>query len=170
MNEVSFYLTEGRRVFSVCPRCGAVHRLSELALAKRGEHETDWLDELRGQRQGLEGTLAGLEEQRKGMVAEARRRAEVEELPQLLRRAAPAFDGTSIDPRDVRILFHPVEFAVFEGMNSGDGVRGVTLLHLGRGGALVEGIGAAVERGNVGWRTIRVDDDGNVRVDATRAR
>lgn len=152
----------------MCPRCGAVHRLNELALASRGEHETDWLDELRSQRQTLEQALAGLEDQRRKLVTEARRRAEQEELPQLLRRAAPAFAGTNIDPRDVRILFHPVEFAVFEGMNAEDGVQGVTLLHMGRGGPLVEGIAAAVEHGNVGWRTIRVDDDGNVRVDARK--
>lgn len=152
----------------MCPRCGQVHRLSELSLAKQGRPELDWLDDLRTRRDALQREMAELEEKKKQYQAEARRQAERERLPRLLERVAPAFVGQSIDPRDVRVVFQPVEFAVFEGMNSDDGVQGVSLVHLGRANELLESIATTVQRGSVGWRTIRVDDDGNVTVDAAR--
>lgn len=154
----------------MCPRCGQVHRLSELSLAQQGRPRLDWLDDLRTRRDAVQREMVGLEEKRKEYQAEARRQAEQERLPRLLERVAPVFVGQSIDPRDVRVLFQPVEFAVFEGMNSDDGVQGVSLVHLGKANELLESIATAVERGSVGWRTIRVDDDGNVTVEAARTR
>lgn len=170
MNELSFYLAEGRRVFSICPDCGEVHRLSNLSLAKKGKHEPDWLDEIEGKQLKVVEALEEMEAKKKALQAEARNRAEMEQLPKLLEHAAPAFVGAKIDPRDVRVLFDPVEFIVFEGMNTKDGVQGVSLLHLGRKGLLLRSIAQAIEGKNLGWSTLHVDDDGKVTVSRSDAR
>ena len=70
------------------------------------------------------------------------------------------FYKLKIDPRDVRTILHPLDFVVFRGMNSRDGVQDVGLVNLGTRTTISTSIRRAIDARNVGWRTIRVGDDG----------
>ena len=165
MSDLQTYLTEGRHIFSVCPECGSVHRLSDLALSRRGKYVPDWMDKIEGRRDSLERRKGTLEERAAEMQRVAKERAERKVLPQLLSRAAPMFYKLQIDPRDVRTIIHPLDFVVFRGLNSRDGVRAVDLVSLQQGNTFVPSIRKAVDAHELGWRTVHVGDKGTVSSD-----
>jgi predicted Holliday junction resolvase-like endonuclease len=165
VSDLQTYLTEGRHIFSVCPECGSVHRLSELALSRRGKYIPDWMDRIEGRRDALERRRGALEERASELQRVAKERAEQRVLPQLLSRAAPMFYKLRIDPRDVRTIIHPIDFVVFRGMNSRDGVRAVDLVSLQRGSAFAPSISKAIHANELGWRTVHVGDNGTVSSD-----
>jgi len=166
MNEISTFVREGRHIFSICPECGSIHRLSDLELSRRGKYIPDWMDKIDRRKDALERRRGSLDERAAILQGAAKERAEREVLPRLLKRAAPLFFEMNIDPRDVRTISHPIDFVVFDGMSSPAGVSEVSLLNLGARNAITSSIEAAIRRRNVGWRTIRVDDDGTVSTEA----
>ena len=46
VSDLALFLKQNRHLFSVCPECGNVHRLSDLQLAQKGRYQPDWLDAL----------------------------------------------------------------------------------------------------------------------------
>jgi predicted Holliday junction resolvase-like endonuclease len=165
MSEFSTFIKEGRHIFSICPECGSVHRLSELQLSRRGKYVADWMDKVERQRDTLEQRRGSLKERAAELQDIAKEKAERKVLPQLLQRAAPMFYKLGIDPRDVRTVSHPIDFVVFNGMNSRDGVQDVSLVNLGSVNAITSSIGKTIESRNLGWRTVRVRDDGTLESD-----
>jgi predicted Holliday junction resolvase-like endonuclease len=113
----------------------------------------------------VEKQRASLEERSAALQRAAKDKAEREVLPQLLRRALPAFYDLGIDPRDVRTVSHPLDFVLFRGMNSPSGVEEVALLSFGPPNPYGPSIRTAIQSHNVVWRTIRVGDDGSVSPD-----
>lgn len=162
MSDLPLFLKESRHIFSVCPECLAVHRLSQLQLSSKGRYKPDWMDEIEQEMGKLSGRMEKLEERAREFRMQAKERAERTELPRLLNRVAPVFVKQRIDPRDVRTLFHPVEFVIFEGMNSESGVRGVTFIQIGGPSAISRSIEKAIDGGNYGWNTLKIADDGRV--------
>jgi predicted Holliday junction resolvase-like endonuclease len=162
MSDISIFVREGRHIFSVCPECGSVHRLSELELSKPERYIPDWMDKVERQRDSLERRRGTLEERASLLQGVAREKAERRILPQLLRRAAPMFYELGVDPRDVRTIIHPIDFVVFKGMNSRDGVREVSLVNLGSQNAITSSIEDAIGAHELGWRTVRVGEDGTI--------
>jgi predicted Holliday junction resolvase-like endonuclease len=160
VSEYSTFFKEIRHIFSICPECGSVHRLSELELSRRGKYVPDWMDKIEKRRDALAQRHGSLDEKASGLQRAAREKATLEVLPGMLRRAAPIFFDLGIDPRDVRTISHPIDFVVFHGMGSSGGVQGVTLLSLTAQNALTKSIGVTIDGKNIGWRTIRVGDDG----------
>lgn len=162
MSDFSTFVREGRHIFSVCPECGSVHRLSELQLSRRGKYVVDWMDKIEGRRDTLEQRRGALEKRAAELQRVAKETAERRVLPQLLRRAAPMFYKLKIDPRDVRTIIHPLDFVVFRGLNSRDGVREVSLVNLGPQNAMTSSIENVIEAHELGWRTIRVGENGAI--------
>jgi predicted Holliday junction resolvase-like endonuclease len=155
------FIKESRHIFSVCPICGVVHRLSDLQIARKGDYQPDWLDKIDKQQDKLVMVQTDLEEKKKELRLAALERGEATELPKLLQRVAPMFVKWKTNPRDVRTIFNPVEFVVFDGMN-GDGVRSVSLVHIGGRNSIIRDIERAIERKDCGWKTLQVADDGTV--------
>ena len=122
----------------------------------------DWMDNLESRLVAWETRELNLQERRRELRHAAKQTAERRELPKLLRRVAPAFSRWKIDPRDVRAIFHPIEFVVFDGLNSERGVRGVTFVRLGEKDRISRSIERAIDRGDIHWNTIRLRADGSV--------
>jgi predicted Holliday junction resolvase-like endonuclease len=161
VSELSFFLKENRHIFSICPECGTVHRLSDLRPFHKG-YKPDWLDLLEDKGTHLQKRLASLQERAKELQKSAKDRAEREELPKLLGNLAPVFKRWKIDARDVRAVFDPVELVAFEGLNSDDGVQRISFLHLGHPHRLTTSLENAISEEKYRWNTLRLDDDGNI--------
>jgi predicted Holliday junction resolvase-like endonuclease len=162
MGEVSTFIQENRHVFSVCPECDSISRLSDLEIARRGTYVPDWLDRIE---QGLEKagqTKFALEQRAKELTDKARRQAEAEILPKRLKEIAPSFARCGLDPRDVSALLDPVEFVVFDGMSGADGVRRVIFLAIGERSRAQTDLERAIESKSYDWNLLRVGDDGKL--------
>lgn len=162
MSDLETYLEESRRVFSLCPECHAVWRLSELTLSRDGSFAPDWKDALDSETTQLRREQAELQRMEKAAKAEAIRRAQRERIPALLQRAAPTFVKQGIDPRDIRTLVDPTEFIEFRGYAAEQAIDSVRFLHLGSPSKVHESIANVISAGDFGWRTAQVNDEGTV--------
>lgn len=162
MNEFESFLKDGRHIFSVCPECGAVHRLSDIPLSYQGEVPfRDWKERLDADRDSLENERRGLVVQEKRLQDEYREKAQGEAMRPLLERVAPSFVRANIDPRDVRTIIEPAEFVEFRGYTKNT-IEAVRFLHLGSPTPLLDSIRRTLDAKEVGWLTLQVTDDGTV--------
>ena len=164
---VTFYRIQ-RNIFGVCPRTGDIFRLSDCQVNVRGKPTKDWMDDLERQRNLLarkEEALEGKEEALREIARDKGRKL----AQQAIKRVDPVFTPRKLNPDDAKVLFHPIDYVVFNGMKS-DVVRNLILLD--RKGSTKERIALqcsvekVIERENYEWLTLRVDDNGTVKEDS----
>lgn len=170
MTDMGAYLREGRHVFSICPECAEIHRLTDLQLSFKGRYTRDWLDDLQEELAQLGQRREDLEGRQRELKAAAKQKAERRILPQVLRKVVPTIHRWGIDPRDIRPLISPVEFVAFRGMNSEDGIREVTFLNLSGRNSLSESITESTTARRVAWATVRVRDDGVIEIEGSKGK
>ena len=75
------------------------------------------------------------------------------------------FSGAGYDPQDVKVIFNPVTYVVFDGMSQRK-LKTIQLLATppqnGATERMQSSIEGAISRGNVEFRTLRVDDRGRI--------
>jgi predicted Holliday junction resolvase-like endonuclease len=85
-----------------------------------------------------------------------------------LRKIDPTFSGREIDPQDVKVLFDPVEYLIFHGLNSDRGVdfvEFVSRVPTSRSQeSIVKSIDKTIRAGDVGFETLHMKDDGSFEV------
>jgi predicted Holliday junction resolvase-like endonuclease len=154
-----------QRILVVCPRCGGIHRLSELKLSYRAKPKRTWLDELRDKERRMGLAEERFEEQK----AELRQRAQEKgrrHLPSMLRKCVPAVSRLGYYPQDLKPMFDPIDFVVFDGMTLRDSVRRLVLLDGPpcdkRRERIQDSVRRVLKSGNYEWRTVRLGTDGKV--------
>ena len=155
-----------RNVLVVCPECGEIHRLSDLKLSFRGKATDSWWDayvDAEAQATAAEDRLRDERDKVRRKAAEKGRK----QLPALLKRVVPGICKRGYYPQDVKAMFDPVDFVVFDGMNTHSAVKRVVLLdgppNDKRRETAQRSIKAALKKGNFEWRTIRMDDMGQIK-------
>ncbi len=154
-----------QRILVVCPRCGGIHRLSEMKLSYRAKPKRTWLDELRDRKRRMDLAEERFEEQK----AELRRRAQEmgrRRLPAMLKKRVPTISRLGYYPQDLKPMFDPVDFVVFDGMTLRESVRRLVLLdgpaRDKRRERIQDSIRRVLKHGNYEWRTVRLGSDGKV--------
>ena len=82
-----------------------------------------------------------------------------------LKKIDPVFSGSGYNPHDVKVIFDPVTYIVFNGIGTGRLREIVMLAHppeSATGERLHNSIRTAVKDGNFEFRTLHVDKDGNI--------
>jgi predicted Holliday junction resolvase-like endonuclease len=66
-------------------------------------------------------------------------------------------------------LFHPIDYMVFRGMKDSDSIKGILLLDReakdGNHRTIQKSIEKVVEHENYEWQTLRVQEDGKIKVE-----
>ena len=164
MNVVQTF-QEMKRIHGVCPCCSYVFRLSEAELFTRERPPKTEFDKVRDARERLEQHEEEFKQQL-ALLRQAATKKGWREARRRLRRIAPAFVGRGIDPQDVKVVFHPVEYVAFRGLTHGE-PKAIEFIDREADSAERERLQASIERairaGNLEWHTYRVDTDGSVR-------
>jgi predicted Holliday junction resolvase-like endonuclease len=116
-----------------------------------------------------EERLDRLEEELRKKEEELRRKARQKgrQLAQLIaRKIDPVFTPRKLNPDDAKVLFHPVDFIVFNGMKENK-LKNILLLERHRGSdlALQESIRKTIERERYEWQTLRISEEGKIIVE-----
>ncbi len=158
-------LEDFRNILGVCPCCGDLFRLTDIQLSYRSMPRKTWLDALEEEDAKLTRAEDGFAEREERVREEARQRGR-RRLPALLRKAEPIFSRRGFYPQDVKALFDPVDFVIFDGMNRAGHVRRVVLFDGPPDGSAREKLQRSVERtvraGNYEWKTIRITKAGRI--------
>jgi predicted Holliday junction resolvase-like endonuclease len=186
---LSFYRTE-HRIFGRCPHCGDAFRLSEVKLTYGKEPPRDALTTAEQARERLEDQLAemresyedrmadrdawwrgrvhgevvkGVEKEKKEIRRQAVAQSRRTTLGRIIERVAPWFSGYGHHPADVRPVFDPVDFVVFDGLYATGEVSDVVFVEFKTGdGKLTSAqrsIREAVARKRVHFEPLRMTRD-----------
>jgi predicted Holliday junction resolvase-like endonuclease len=151
-------------LMGVCPCCGELFYVSEAHLYYEGHKPRSSLDKLRAEECWLEEAEQRLGEL-EGKLRERAARAGLRATKRLLRKIDPIFSGSGYDPQDVKVIFNPVTYVVFDGMSQRKLSR-IELLARPPQNGVAERIQSSIEqtisRGNIEFRILRVDDRGTV--------
>ena len=156
------------RIMTVCPNpeCGELFYLAEANPYPSLKQEKSIIDRIRAEELKLEN----LEEQL--ALAESALRQKAAKLglraaKKALRTIDPVFSGSGYDPQDVKVLFDPITYVVFDGL-AGRSVKQIVLLTEPAEDRETEQIHRSIEStvkaGNVDFHTMRVDGSGAVTV------
>jgi len=177
MNNLIYIIDELQAIYGFCPCCGEIFRFADAKLKFPSFISKDdpifklKLLESRVSRQ--QESLERYEEKMDAALVLARERAQSKGrtlAKKRLKMIDPIFFGRNIDSQDVKTIFDPVDFVVFDRMNSESGIiKGIEFIALEpkskERDLVLNSIDKAVQRGNLDFKVIRVDKQGEIEVE-----
>ncbi|MCC7137118.1 MAG: hypothetical protein IT460_01665 [Planctomycetes bacterium] len=158
---------EMKRIHGFCPCCSGIFRLSDIQIFTKGAPPQTPFDRSAAERAKLDASIARFDE-REDRVRESARALGQAAARRRLRKIAGAFAARRVDPQDVKILFDPVDYVAFRGLN-GNGVSAVEFIDRPAATRQREkvqrSLASALRKGNVEWRLLRIGGDGVVAQD-----
>lgn len=160
------YFDVQSRIFGICPVTGEFFRLSDCRIFLKKRPEADWMDKLEREEGSLSEALARLEE-RKEAMREAAREKGLKKAMRNVRKVDKVFTPRRLNPDDAHVVFHPIDYVVFNGLAAGvERLKNVVLLDrrvkTAEERKTQSCIEKAVSKGRYEWITLRVDDAGRV--------
>ena len=157
-----------REIFGICPCCNEFIRLSDCKIYKDERKSSDWLDKLGNEERKLDTLEAKIDEDLKFYNEVAREKGR-KEANKKMKKVDKIFTPQKLNPDDAKVIFHPVDFVVFNGMkngSNGDSLKNIILLDGERKTTehkqVQKSIIKTVESENYEWITLRVDEDGKI--------
>jgi predicted Holliday junction resolvase-like endonuclease len=167
-NEMLLFFSYQRRIFGICPCCGDFFRLSDCKIYKDERKSSDWLERLHREAYQLEQATEKMETALELHKQEAREKGR-KQANRKVRKVDTVFAPRKLNPDEAKVIFHPVDFVVFNGMKTatnGEGLRNLLLLDgqekTTEGRAIQKSVATAVERERYEWLTLRVKDNGTI--------
>src|SRR5205807_1604366 len=114
---VSFYRVQ-RNIFGICPHSGEIFRLSDCKVSLRTKPKRDWKDRIDHESERLDNIEERLEEREESLREAARKRGRILAM-RTIKLLDPVFTPRRLNPDDAKVLFHPVDYIVFNGMKCG---------------------------------------------------
>jgi predicted Holliday junction resolvase-like endonuclease len=156
-----------RQVFGVCPKCQDFFRLSDCKIFIKKKPVADWKDKITLDENRLDGLEEKLGEKKKDLQEKARE-AGRKLAQRAVKKIDPVFTPHKLNPDDAKVIFHSIDYVVFDGMKK-ESIKNIMLLDRQEKGtdhrALQRSIEKVVERENYEWQTLRVQEDGKIKVE-----
>jgi len=153
-----------QRLYGICPCCGELFRLSEAAIFVSTPPPKTEFDMLQEDDDKLQAAIARFEDGEERVRESARTKGQAAAKSRLA-TIAPFFITKGIDPNDVKVLFDPILYLVFEGMTDGACTQLQfvdTPPETPEREKVHRTLATALRAGNVEWRTLEVLDDGRI--------
>ncbi len=167
-SDIQRFFTLHRQIFGVCPNCAELFRLSDCRIYLRKKPEADWMDALDREIARLDKLEEKIELERSALQQKGTD-AGRKEAKARVRQLDPVCSPLKLDPQDAKAMFHPVDYVVFNGMHDCEPIKNVMLLDGRTRSAerrrLQKSIERAVEKERYEWQTMRVLDDGALKVE-----
>jgi predicted Holliday junction resolvase-like endonuclease len=164
-----------QEILGICPCCRDIFRLAEaqFIFPQRHPQSCEYLElialerESASRQERIDAAEQRFNEnhaaQEEPLREEARRLVK-----QCLKKIDPTFTGRGIDPQDVKVIFHPVEFIVFDGLRSLGGLKRVLFMsRLPQSRSeevLVKSMDVVIAKGYVEFESLHLIDDGSFTV------
>ncbi|MCX8175472.1 MAG: hypothetical protein N3E51_04680 [Candidatus Micrarchaeota archaeon] len=147
-----------RTILCICPHCNGIYRLSDLHLRAGGRPAKTWLDVLEEKSLRLDKKEELFEEKERKLREAAAERGRKKAASIIRDLMIPSLSRFKFDPYDIKLITHPIEFVVFDGMNAGELDRIILLSAKAKSPTLLslhKQIEIAVREKNYDWRVAR---------------
>jgi predicted Holliday junction resolvase-like endonuclease len=166
MNELVQQFQDFRTILCVCPCCGDIVRISDLKLRTTGKTSRTWRDKYDRDVQKMETMEEKFGEIEEELRALARERGRLAAQKVFNNAISPELKKMKYNPFDVKPVFYPIDFLVFNGMNEKESVDELILLSRQSKSPILNSIrdkiDLAVTQENYGWQEARIDDVGKI--------
>lgn len=162
-NDLIKYFQIQRQIYGVCPNTGNVFRLSDCQLYVKSKPVPDWMQKIEASQARIDNAASKLD-LREEAIRENAREAGRKEAGKIIRKIDKIFHPLKLNPDESKVIFHPVDYIVFNGMKSSH-LKNLVFLDKSRGGhdrRLQQSIKKVVEKGSYEWITLRVTDNGSI--------
>lgn len=167
-NQVLDFYSSLRQIFGVCDSCGSVFRLSDCKLYQKKKPEVDWKERIDNEILRLENLEDKLQ-QKIDLDREAARELGRKNADKYVRKIDCIFRPNKLNPNDAKVIFHPVDFIVFNGMNNNIGdptIKNLVILDqkdkFGESQKIQNSIEKVINRAHYEWLTLRVEENGSI--------
>lgn len=167
-NTMLALFSDAKRIYGFCPCCDELFRLSNIHLYTKEAPAPTPFDDLDRAVDRLDRSSKLFASREKEIREEAKRVGQVAARKRL-KKLAPFFADQRITPKDVKVLFHPVEYVVFCGLTE---KNCSTIEFVDRPAdsrpreRIQTSIRHALEEGNLAWQTYRITDEGRVELES----
>lgn len=157
-----------RQIFGICPNCNDFFRLSDCNIFLKKKPIPDWMDEINLKEERITELEEKLEEKKEELQEKSREKGR--KLAQkAVKKIDPVFTPRKLNPDDAKVIFHPIDYIVFNGMKIPGSIKNIVLLDRevkdSNHRAIQRSIERIVERENYEWQTLRVKEDGKIKVE-----
>jgi predicted Holliday junction resolvase-like endonuclease len=157
-----------RQIFGICPKCTEFFRLSDCKIFLKKKPIPDWKDKIDQENLRLEKLMERLEEKEEEIREKARDKGR--KLAQLtIKKIDPVFAPRKLDPDDAKVIFHPIDYIVFNGMNQAKSIKNIILLDRKakqpEHRQIQRSIQRVIDRDNYEWQTLRVRECGKIQLE-----
>lgn len=153
-----------RQIFGVCPTTGNVFRLSDCHIYVKKKPEPDWMQQIEAAQIRIDNASEKLDN-KESDIREKAREAGRKEAMKSVKKIDSIFNPLKLNPDDSKVLFHPVDYIVFNGMKSGQ-MKNLILMDKKKQASddkrLQQSIDKVIEKENYEWITLRVAEDGSI--------
>jgi len=128
----------------------------------------DWMDKIDAEKDRLtksEERLYEIEEKiREKARLEGRRLAD-----RIIRKIDPIFTPRKLNPDDAKVIFHPIDYIVFNGMKKNKSIKNIILLDREtkkrEEKKIQKSIEKVIEKENYEWQTLRIKEDSEIKAE-----
>lgn len=163
-NQLLKFFQLQRQIFGVCPHTGNVFRLSDCHIYVKKKPEPDWLQQIEAAQTKISKAEEKLDEKEE-TIREKARIAGRSEATKMVRKIDKIFHPLKLNPDDSKVIFHPVDYIVFNGMKTGQ-MKNLILMDKAKGATdkrLQQSIQKVIEKKNYEWITLRVEENGSIK-------
>jgi predicted Holliday junction resolvase-like endonuclease len=169
-SDITNFFTLQRQIFGICPNpdCHAFFRLSDCRIFLRKKPVLDWMERIDEEKDRLGKVESKIDEKEDELRSKAREKGY--KLAQLtVKKLDPVFTPRKLNPDDAKVIFHPIDYIVFNGMKGDKPIKNIVLLDRKvketSQKAIQKSIEQVIQRENYEWQTLRVQEDGNIKVE-----
>lgn len=171
-SDLNTFFSISRQIFGVCPKTRQIFRLSDCKIYLKTSPQKDWMDKLQDKEESITTREEKLDEKKNEMQEAARIKGR-KAADKVIKKIDKVFSGRGLNPDDSRVIFHPVNFVVFDGMKDKEIDKIILLDEETKDSerkVLQKSIEKVIEKGLYEWETLRVTDAGGIAMDAKKSK
>ena len=159
---VKFFAIQ-RQIFGVCTCCGMIFRLSDANVYIKKKPALDWMDKFDRSTVRLDKAEEKIASEKAEIVKEAQEKGRKAAM-KTIKKIDTIFSPNKYNPDDIKVMFHPVDFVIFNGMKKND-ITNLVLFDREvkdrNQKTLQKSIEKTVDKENYEWITMHVSEDGS---------
>lgn len=164
-NQLIKYFSLQRQIFGICPNSKQIFRLSDCNIYLKKKPEPDWLQKIEASQNKISLSSARLDEKEDEIREKAKEKGR-KEADKKVKKIDKIFNPLKLNPDDSKVIFHPVDYIVFNGKKDGQ-MKNIILIDSKKTNKndkqLQRSIDKVVEKENYEWITLKVKDNGNIK-------
>jgi predicted Holliday junction resolvase-like endonuclease len=165
--DYSEYLAVQRGIFGICPKCMDFFRLSDCKIFSKKRPVPDWMDAIEKETERLAEFEQRISEMEEELREKARAKGRKLAL-NVVKKIDPIFVPRKLSPDDAKVIFHPIDYVVFNGMKTAS-IENIIFMDRQTSDKSHKKTQKSIERTideeRYCWQTIRVCDDGKICVE-----